>query len=85
MPKPGIEELKIDVNKSKPAIQVEVDRQKAGELGVSAGQVGNQLRSSIFGIKAGVYKEDGDDYDIYVRFNEDLKKNPSFLLVMELN
>lgn len=76
---PGIEELKIDVNKSKPAIQVEVDRQKAGELGVSAGQVGNQLRSSIFGIKAGVYKEDGDDYDIYVRFNEDLKKNPSAL------
>lgn len=75
----GIEELKIDVNKSKPAIQVEIDRQKAGELGVSAGQVGNQLRSSIFGIKAGVYKEDGDDYDIYVRFNEDLKNNPSAL------
>ncbi len=75
----GIEELKIDVNKSKPAIQVEIDRQKAGELGVSAVQVGNQLRSSIFGIKAGVYKEDGDDYDIYVRFNEDLKNNPSAL------
>jgi multidrug efflux pump subunit AcrB len=75
----GIEELKIDVNKSKPAIQVEIDRQKAGELGVSAGQVGNQLRSSIFGVKAGVYKEDGDDFDIYVRFNQDLKNNPSAL------
>jgi multidrug efflux pump subunit AcrB len=75
----GIEELKIDVNKSKPSIQVEIDRQKAGELGVTAGQVGNQLRSSIFGIKAGVYKEDGDDYDIYVRFKEDLKNNPSVL------
>jgi len=29
---PGIEELKIDVNKGKPAMQVVIDRQKAGEL-----------------------------------------------------
>lgn len=71
----GIDELKIDVNRSKPSIQVEVDRKKAGDLGVSAGQVGNQLRNSIFGTKAGVYKEDGDDYDIYVRFDEDIRYN----------
>lgn len=75
----GIEEIKIDVNKSKPAMQVMVDRKKAGELGVSVGQVGNQLRRSIFGEKAGVYKEDGDDYDINVRFNEDLRYDRSAL------
>ncbi len=67
----GIDELKIDVNKSKPTMQVEIDRQKAGELGVSSGQVGQILRNSIFGSKAGIYKEDGDDYDIYVRFNKE--------------
>ena len=75
----GIEELKIDVNRSKPSIEVEVDRKKAGELGISASQVGNQLRNSIFGTKAGVYKEDGEDYDIYVRFNEDIRYNSSAL------
>ncbi len=74
---PGIEELKIDVNKGKPAMQVVVDRQKAGELQVAAGQVGNQLRRSIFGEKAGVYKKDGEDYDIYVRFNEENRYNTS--------
>ncbi|WP_435416437.1 efflux RND transporter permease subunit [Polaribacter aestuariivivens] len=67
----GVDELKIDVNKSKPGMQVLVDRKKAGELGVSTGQVGQQLRASIFGNKAGIYKENGEDYDIYVRFNED--------------
>jgi multidrug efflux pump len=36
----AIDELKIDVNKDKPSMQVIVDREKAGELGVSAGQVG---------------------------------------------
>jgi len=74
---PGIDELKIDVNKSKPSMQVQVDRKKAGELGVSAGQVGQQLRNSIFGAKAGIYKQDGEDYDIYVRFNEENRYNTS--------
>ncbi|MFT4669279.1 MAG: multidrug efflux pump [Ulvibacter sp.] len=74
---PGIDELKIDVNKSKPSVIVEVDRKKAGELGVSTSQVGQQLRNSIFGSKAGIYKEDGEDYDIYVRFNEENRYNTS--------
>jgi multidrug efflux pump len=75
----GIEELKIDVNKDKPSMQVVVDRKKAGELGVAVGQVGSQLRSSLFGVKAGVYKELGEDYDINIRFNEDLRYNTSAL------
>ena len=73
----GIDELKIDVNKSKPSMQVEVDRKKAGELGVTSGQVGQQLRNAIFGAKAGIYKENGEDYDIYVRFNEENRYNTS--------
>jgi multidrug efflux pump subunit AcrB len=76
---PGIDELKIDVNKGKPAMQVYVDRKKAGELGVATGQVANQLRRSLFGEKAGVYKQDGEDYDINIRFNEDIKYNKSAL------
>ena len=76
---PGIAELKIDVNKGKPAMLVSVDRVKAGTLGVTVGQVGMQLRRSLFGEKAGVYKEDGDDFDVNVRFNEDLRYNKSAL------
>ena len=75
----GIDELKIDVNKDKPSMRVIIDREKAGELGISAAQVGQQLRNSIFGSKAGIYKEDGDDFDIYVRFNEDNRYNTSAL------
>ncbi len=75
----GIDELKIDVNRDKPGMQVVVDRKKAGELGVNVGQVGQQLRNSIFGSKAGVYKEDGEDYDIYVRFNKENRYNKSAL------
>ncbi|WP_299128210.1 efflux RND transporter permease subunit [uncultured Winogradskyella sp.] len=75
----GVDELKIDVNKDKPTMQVEIDRKKAGELGISAAQIGTQLRNSIFGAKAGIYKENGDDFDIYVRFDQDIRYNTSAL------
>ncbi|WP_299769229.1 efflux RND transporter permease subunit [uncultured Dokdonia sp.] len=76
---PGVDELKINVNRGKPGTEVIVDREKAGELGVAVGQVGMQLRRSIFGDKAGVYKKDGEDYDIYVRFKEDQRYDNSAL------
>ena len=76
---PGVDELKIDVNRDKPSMRVLVDRKKAGELGVATEQVGRQLRNAIFGAKAGIYKEDGDDYDINVRFKEDIRYNKSAL------
>ncbi|TYB78478.1 efflux RND transporter permease subunit [Bizionia myxarmorum] len=75
----GIDELKIDVNKDKPSMRVIIDREKAGELGITTSQIGQQLRNSIFGAKAGIYKEDGDDFDIYVRFNEENRYNTSAL------
>jgi multidrug efflux pump subunit AcrB len=76
---PGIAEIKIDVNKSLPSMEVEIDRKKAGELGVSPAQIGSQLRQSLFGTKAGVYKEGGDDYDINIRFDERDRNNTDLL------
>ena len=75
----GIEELTVDIHRNKPGMEVVVDRRKAGSLGVSAGQVGFQLRRALFGEKAGVYKKDGEDYDINVRFQESDRYNASAL------
>ncbi len=75
----GMEGIKLDVTKDKPALEVYVDRKKAGDLGVAVAQVGLQLRRSLFGEKAGIYKENGEDYDINVRFNKELKYDKSAL------
>src|SRR5690606_14669742 len=68
----GIEDLNIDVNKSKPELEVTVDRRKAGQLGVSTSAVGQTLRRAIYGEEVSTYKDGDDDYQINVRFNEDL-------------
>ncbi|MFV0531071.1 MAG: efflux RND transporter permease subunit [Flavobacteriales bacterium] len=81
----GIEDLRLDVTKSKPGIQVEVDRKKAGEFGVAVGQVGLQLRRALYGEKAGTYKKNGDDYDIYVRFDKDNRYNINSLFNQQIS
>ncbi len=71
----GIEQLKIDVSRSKPGLEFIVDREKAGELGIPTGLVGQTIRNSIIGSKAGVYKLKGEDYQINVRLEEEYKNN----------
>ncbi len=75
----GIEELKIDVNKSKPELSVEVDRRKAGQLGVSTSQVGQTLRRAIYGEEVSTYKDGDDDYEINVRFADEYRYNENVL------
>ena len=76
----GIEQLKIDVTKSKPGLEFTVDKMKAGELGIPAGLVGQTIRNSIIGTKAGVYKQDGEDYEINVRFDNKFKNDFNSIL-----
>jgi multidrug efflux pump subunit AcrB len=75
----GIEELKIDVNKSKPEMDVTVDREKAGQLGISTSQIGQTLRRAIFGEEASTYKEGDDDYEINVRLSDKSRYDESAL------
>ena len=51
----GVEELKIDVNKSRTISVVETDR-KSWRTRSEPGQVGQQLRMALFGAKAGIFK-----------------------------
>ena len=76
----GIEQLKIDVTKSKPGLEFNVNKMKAGELGIPAGLVGQTIRNSIIGTKAGVYKQDGEDYEINVRFDNEFKNDFNSIL-----
>ncbi|HLA56841.1 MAG TPA: efflux RND transporter permease subunit [Flavobacterium sp.] len=81
---PGIERLSIDVNKESPELEVKVDRVNAGSSGVSTGQVGLNLRRSVYGQEISTYKEGDDDYNIVIRMQEDQRKNESILFNQSL-
>ncbi len=81
---PGIEELNLNVTQNKMERQIIVDRQKAGELGLSTAQVGKALRQAIYGFDASTFKENDEEYDIMVRFNAEDRYNMSALMHQEL-
>jgi multidrug efflux pump len=81
---PGIERLSIDVNKESPELEVKVDRVSAGSLGVSTGQLGFNLRRSVYGQEISTYKEGDDDYNITMRMQDDQRKNENVLFNQSL-
>ena len=76
---PGIERLSVDVNKESPELEVKVDRVNAGSLGVSTGQLGFNLRRSVYGQEISTYKEGDDDYNITMRMQDDQRKSENVL------
>ena len=81
---PGIEKLNVDVNKESPELEVKVDRVNAGSVGVSTGQLGFNLRRSVYGQEISTFKEGDDDYNIVVRMQEDQRKNENILFNQSL-
>lgn len=81
---PGIERLNVDVNKESPELEVKVDRVNAGSLGVSTGQLGFNLRRSLYGQEISTYKEGDDDYNITMRMEDDQRKNENVLFNQSL-
>ena len=76
----GVEDLKIDVNKSKPEMAINIDRDKARRYGISTREIGSNMRAALFGREIGTFKDGEDDYPINLRFEEKYRNNSSALM-----
>ncbi len=81
---PGIEELKLDVDLNNPEITLTVNRERALIEGVSTAQIGQQIRTALFGREVSKIKEGEDEYKIQLRNNQVQRKNLSDLLNMNI-
>ena len=77
---PGIEELKMDVDLTNPEITLRVNRERALTAGVSTAQIGQQLRTALFGREVSKIKDGEDEYKIQLRNNEVQRNSLSQLL-----
>lgn len=66
----GVEELKLDVQQGKSELIVNIDRDKARRLNVSTAQIGDVMRTALFGKEISTYKEGEDDYPINLRYDK---------------
>ncbi len=81
---PGVEELKMDVDLTNPEITFNIDREKANAQGVSTYQIGNEIRTAVFGREVSKIKEGKDEYKIQLRDEQMDKINLADLLNMNI-
>ncbi|MEO5650281.1 MAG: efflux RND transporter permease subunit [Ginsengibacter sp.] len=81
---PGVEGLKMDVDLTNPEITLTVNRQRALTEGVSTAQIGQQIRTALFGLEVSKIKDGEDEYKIQLRNMEVQRKNLSELLNMKI-
>ncbi|HEY4150274.1 MAG TPA: efflux RND transporter permease subunit [Chitinophagaceae bacterium] len=81
---PGVEELKMDVDLNNPEITITVNRERALIAGISSSQIGEQIRTALFGKEVSKIKEGKEEYKIQLRNNEVQRKSLVDLLNMKV-
>jgi multidrug efflux pump subunit AcrB len=80
----GIEQLKSDMETSKPEMVLHIDRDKALRLGINTAQIGMLLRTAIAGSRISKFKEGDEEYSIQLRLHEKYRNDIDVLLSQEV-
>jgi hydrophobic/amphiphilic exporter-1 (mainly G- bacteria), HAE1 family len=77
---PGLVDLDSSVKPAKPTIEVDVRREVASDLGLTAAQIGSSLRTLVAGQTVGNWRAPDDQtYDVNVRLAPDARNTPQDL------
>ena len=74
---PGAEDIKISRDEDKAELQIVLDQDKLARHGLTTSTVGNYVRGNIYGQRTTKFKEDGEEYDIIIRLEEEYRTSIS--------
>lgn len=82
---PGLIELESSAEEQKPAMALQIDRERAADLGLSLSQIGLTLRPLLAGETVTSWQAtDGENYDVSVRLPQAQRHHLSDLTVLPL-
>ncbi len=76
---PGLTNLDSDLKLNKPQLSVELDRDKAADLGVGVDKVGRTLETLLGGRQVTRFKREGEQYDVIVKLRDEERREPGDL------
>ena len=76
---PGLESVDWDYKETKPQLQVEIDYDRAAELGVTVSDIGRTLEVMLASRRITTYIDAGEEYDVIVEGQRDNQRTPSDL------
>jgi multidrug efflux pump len=65
---------------NKPQLEVHVDRQRAGDLGMSMEEIATTMRILLGGLDVSTFKMDGETYNVMLQLEREERTRPSDLL-----
>lgn len=77
---PGITDLDVSFNPGKPELQLDVDRERVADFGLSTAQIGSTVRTLVNGEAVSTYRGEGAESDIRVQLAEQYRNNADTLL-----
>ncbi|NCA86419.1 MAG: efflux RND transporter permease subunit [Clostridia bacterium] len=72
---PGARDITISREKARPELRVVLDREKMSAVGLNTAMVSAALYNRVAGLVATQFREDGDEYDVRIRFKEDYRNS----------
>lgn len=66
----GTRDVKLSRDEMKPEFNIQFDRNRLSFYGLNYNTAAMYVRNRINGLTASIYREDGDEYDIIVRYDE---------------
>ena len=80
----GLTDVTNDADVLKPEIAIKVDRVRASKVGLKTSMIAMAVRYSFYGQTASVYRDNGQEYDIVVKYQKGDRSNIEQLKEMEL-
>ena len=71
----GVRDIDTTLSQGKPELSITIDREKASYLGLTVGQIGSLVKSSMQGSIATQFRQGGEETDIRVRYDETYRDN----------
>lgn len=71
----GARDITVSRDEDRAELQIDFDKEKLAMSGLTSSQVSAAIRNRVNGYNAGFFKEDGDEYSIVVRLQEDFRNS----------
>jgi hydrophobic/amphiphilic exporter-1 (mainly G- bacteria), HAE1 family len=71
----GTRDVEVNIEEPRPEYQIIFDREKLAFYGLNTSTASTFVRNRINGLIASRYREDGDEYDIVVRYGESFRES----------
>jgi len=76
---PGIQDPDSDYKETRPQMRVEIDRNRAADLGVPVQEIGRTLETMMGSRQVTTYVDNGEEYDVMLQAGREKRVDPSDL------